>query len=124
MAYCAQKSITPTTTWRTLTGGDSSEWGYLVGTRSASTVNNTEDAKYMMCKVNSISGLLLFPDSFTWPTVSGAPAESTATAINSAEEWDDVPTYTLAEFATFEAAGCVFLPAGGFNATLGVAYTF
>ena len=68
----------------------------------------------MKCKVNGISGLLLFPDSFTWPTGSNAPAESTATKVNTADD-DYTVTYTLAQFATLELAGCVFLPAGGYR---------
>ena len=112
VAYCTSNGITPTTTWRTLTGGSGGEWEYLISTRSASTVGGTEDARYMKCKVNGISGLLLFPDSFIWPTGSNAPAESTATKVNTADD-DYTVTYTLAQFATLELAGCVFLPTGG-----------
>ena len=98
------------TGWRTLS---KDEWTYLIKTRSASTVNSTANARYMKCKVNSISGLLLFPDSFTWPTGSDAPAESTATQVNGTDNF--TVTYTLAQFATLEVAGAVFLPAGGFR---------
>ena len=66
----------------------------------------------MKCQVDSKSGLLLFPDSFAWPTVSGAPEESTATKINN-DNADYSVTYTSAEFAKLESAGAVFLPAGG-----------
>ena len=109
VAYCTSKSITPTTTWYTLS---SDYWGYIINSRSASKINGTANARYMKCQVDSKSGLLLFPDSFTWPTVSGAPAESNATKINN-ENADYSVTYTSAEFATLEAAGAVFLPAGG-----------
>ena len=117
VAYCNSKSITPETTWRTLTLGEkgtSGEWYYILSGRSASKINGTANARYMKCQVNSISGLLLFPDSFAWPTGSGAPAESTATKINQTGA-DYSVAYTSTEFATLEAAGAVFLPAGGYR---------
>ena len=87
------------------------EWNYLLFTRAASTVNGTENARYMKCTFQEKRGLLIFPDEFSWP--SGAGLESNATAINSIDANYDVVIYR--QFAnTLIARGCVFLQADGY----------
>lgn len=75
--------------WRTLTGGNSGEWNYLLNTR---TVNGgtSEGHSYTQGKsVNGKLGIVIYPDGYEGAEYAG-------------DDW-----------ATFEAAGCVFLPAAG-----------
>ena len=74
------------TGWRTLT---SDEWYYLFNTR---TVNNGTGNGYSYTlgkSVNSVLGVVLYPDDYTGSEYAGS------------------------DWPTFEAAGCVFLPAAG-----------
>lgn len=96
----------PESHWRTLT---SDEWNYLINYRAASTINGTRNARYAFIRLTSGSsyrnGLLLFPDTFTWPSVAGsAPTSLNTIYCNS------LPSYTIAQFSALQAAGCVFLP--------------
>ena len=93
--------------WRTLT---SDEWRYLFSDRSASTVCGTADARYCMVQVDSVNGVVLFPDSYVHPAAApalqyinqnGFGATFAANAISSTA-WE-----------AMEAAGAVFLPAAG-----------
>jgi hypothetical protein len=80
------------TGWRALMGSGEGEWYYLLETR---TVNGGKSAGHSYTlgqSVNGVLGLVLYPDDY-----SGA-------------------AYTTgADWAGFEAAGCVFLPAAGFD---------
>ena len=102
--------------WRTLLGGPLGEWNYLLSLRSASTVNGTPDARYAtICLLKGsdrIPGLLLFPDTFSWPSDAGE-APSNINAVSGSRQWSELPAYTLSQFAALEKAGCVFLPAAG-----------
>ena len=72
--------------WRTLT---KDEWTYVFNTR---TVNGGTGSGYSYTKgqsVNSTLGLVIYPDDYTGSEYAGS------------------------DWATFEAAGCVFLPAAG-----------
>ena len=92
--------------WRTLT---SDEWAYLLKTRSASTVNGTENGRYAMAKVNDVGGVILFPDTYTHPDGVAAP-----TGVNATDEYGwEGNSYTAADWTKMESAGCVFLPAAG-----------
>lgn len=81
-------------TWRTLTRN---EWLHLLGR----TVNGDtgEGKSYQRANINSdaadVFGMIVYPDNYT--------AQTTATS------------YTSSEWATMEAAGCVFLPAAGYR---------
>ena len=100
------------TGWRTLTGGDtdSGEWDYLFNSRSASTVNGTANARYAKATVNSVAGVVLFPDSYTHPAGVTAPASINTGNINyAANSWSGE------DWTKMEKAGCVFLPAGGYR---------
>lgn len=78
--------------WRTLTGNNSGEWNYLFNTR---TVNGGQGSGHSYTKgqkVNNVLGVVLYPDDYTGAAYT-----------------------TGANWATFESAGCVFLPAAGWR---------
>ncbi len=96
-------------TWRTLT---KDEWTYLFNTRSASTVNGTENARYAKAYLfGTTHGVIIFPDSYTHPAGVAAPLGINETSYTS---WDG-NQYTATDWAKMEAAGCVFLPAAGWR---------
>jgi len=92
--------------WRTLT---QDEWTYLFNTRSASRVNGVNNARYAKAKVNSVPGVILFPDNYTHPSGVTQP-----TGINSTGNtgWNG-NNYNASDFGKMAAAGAVFLPAAG-----------
>lgn len=101
------------TGWRTLTGGDTDrEWNYLFNTRSASTVNGVNDARYAKAIVNGVNGIVLFPDSYTHPTGVTAPNSINSYNISFANAHN---TWSGDDWTKMEKAGCVFLPAGGYR---------
>lgn len=80
--------------WRTLTGGTGGEWEYLFNTR---TVNGGTGKGYSYTsnqKVNNVLGVVLYPDNYTGELYTTAQSDN---------------------WSTFEAAGCVFLPAAGYR---------
>ncbi len=98
--------------WRTMS---IDEWIYLLETRNASTINGVSNARYMFCRIkiddsNSVPGMLVFSDDFSWPTGT-APVESAATTING--NYGSYTEYEIAEFESLESAGAVFLPEAG-----------
>ena len=87
------------------------EWDYLLNTRSGAK------QKRGFAKINNRCGLILLPDNWTWtPSHPEKPFVPFETAIgyddpeNLAISWT---TYSPDEWLTMEAAGAVFLPAGG-----------
>ena len=95
------------TGWFTL---NKDEWTYLINTRSASTVNGTENGRYAKAKVNDVKGVILFPDTYTHPD-----GVTTPTNVNTTNASFDSNTYTVADWTKMETAGCVFLPAAGYR---------
>ena len=96
-------------TWRTLT---EDEWTYLFNTRSASTVNETANARYAKAYLfGTTHGVIIFPDVYTHPAGVTAPTGINATSSTS---WYG-NKYTATDWAKMEAAGCVFLPAAGWR---------
>lgn len=93
--------------WRTLT---IEEWDYVLNTRTASTVNETVNARYVKATVNDVTGVILFPDSYTHPATVTAP-----TNIGDPSAVFSVNNYTIADWSAMEAVGAVFLPAAGFR---------
>lgn len=84
--------------WRTLTN---SEWEYILDGRDGS--------RFAFAKVNEVYGYLLLPDN--WDTNS-----YNLTHINSAEcPFNEANIISLSDWATLEAKGVVFLPAGGWS---------
>ena len=94
--------------WRTPT---QAEWQYLFNTRSASTINSVNDARYAKGKVNNVYGIILFPDTYTHPAGVALP-----TGINDVGDagWNG-NNYNATNWGKMEAAGCVFLPATGYR---------
>lgn len=92
--------------WRTLT---KDEWTYLFNTRSASTVNSVNNARYAKAKVNGVQGVILFPDSYSHPDGVAQP-----TGINQTGNtgWNG-NNYSASDFGKMGDAGAVFLPAAG-----------
>ena len=78
------------TGWRTLTGGGYGEWEYLFNERTVNGDTGSDHSYTVGQKVNDVLGVVLYPDDYT-----GA-------AYTTGSDW-----------ATFESAGCVFLPAAG-----------
>ena len=97
--------------WYTLDGSDNSgEWYYLFKSRSASTVNGTDNARFAKAYLfGTTHGVILFPDNYTHPAGVAAPAGINKTNNTS---WN-YNQYSAADWAKMEAAGCVFLPAAG-----------
>lgn len=113
-------------TWRTLTMG---EWSYLLTSRaSGSTVNgaliNTSagsttgtvsNARYTLATINSVHGLIIFPNGATFEA-----SEATWRYINNripssyaSTTWTDGTQCTTEQWTALAAKGCVFLPAAG-----------
>ena len=95
----------PANFWSTPSKG---VYDYLRDNRST-TNSLSPGARYTLATINSIRGIIIFPDVYTHPsdvTVGGSPvynANSNCTAtISSTSDWDKM-----------EAAGAVFLPAAG-----------
>lgn len=88
--------------WRTLTYD---EWNYLLFTRNASTVNGTANARFAKATIGSVTGLIVFPDSFTMPTGISVVSSS----INSFAD----NTFTTQQWSQLEGNGALFLPAAG-----------
>ena len=87
------------------------EWVYLLYTRSASTINGTDNARYAKGKVNGAQGMIIFPDSYTHP--SGVTAPTGINGIFSSGWYGN--NYSADDWSKMETAGCVFLPAAGYR---------
>ena len=106
-----------TNLWRTLT---LDEWIWVLGPnsnanpgtncRTSSTVNGTPNARFAKAMVHSISGVVVFPDSYIHP--SGAAAPENINVLNAS--FDSNQWWGTA-WTAMEDAGCVFLPAAGYR---------
>ena len=76
------------TGWRTLT---KAEWEYLFNERTVKGGTGNGHCYTIGKKVNSTNGVVIYPDNYTGAAYAGS-------------DWNN-----------FEAAGCVFLPAGGYR---------
>ena len=92
-------------TWRVLT---SSEWLYLYFYRA--------NASELMgiAQVNGVNGLIILPDDWTCPAdvtfKSGYNSDESGI-----ERYAEYQSFTLEQWSKLEAAGAVFLPAGGYR---------
>lgn len=85
--------------WRTLT---STEWTYLLDGRTSVTT------RYCKAYVNSKTGMVIFPDSYTHPTgVTAVASKNTTYAAFTTNNWSGE------NWTKMEAAGAIFLPAAG-----------
>jgi len=97
--------------WRTLT---KDEWVYVFNTRTgakASTVAETANARYAKATVNSIKGVILFPDGGTF----AASEFTTVASLNKTSAAFTTTTCTADQWTALEAKGCVFLPIAGYR---------
>ena len=93
-------------TWRTLTGGSSGEWKYLLEDRT------NADSKVGYATVGGVTGIIILPDDFTDPNKNNgsdafkpkATTGFTSNVYTSGGNWE-----------AMEAAGAVFLPAAGYR---------
>ena len=89
---------------------NSSEWGGLL----YHYANNQLADCFLKCKVTEGNSewrnLLLFPDSYEWPT-SAVAAPNSEYINNQNLAWSDAPTFTAADAEALLGAGFVFLPA-------------
>lgn len=79
------------TGWRTLTGGIGGEWEYLFNTRTVNGGSGSGKSYTLGQSVNGKLGVVIYPDDYTGSEYAGS------------------------DWSTFEAAGCVFLPAAGYR---------
>ena len=87
------------------------EWTYLLNARTASTINDVENARFVKCTFDTKRGLLIFPDDFVWPGRAGSAPD--ASAINNASaNYDTTIPRQYANELIYR--GCVFLQADGF----------
>lgn len=98
--------------WRTLS---KSEWNYLFNYRSASTINNVANARFVISYVNDRYGVILFPDVYNHPSSLTLPIKQNIN--NKRINTNNINRYGMSEWEQMEQAGCVFLPASGFRAT-------
>ena len=95
--------------WRTLS---SSEWEYIINSRTTSTVNSIENARFAKAYLfGTDHGLILFPDNYIHPDGVAAPTGINATDNTS---WN-ANQYSSTDWAKMEAVGAVFLPTAGYD---------
>lgn len=97
--------------WRTLT---KDEWVYVFNTRTgakASTVAENANIRFAKATVNSIKGVILFPDGGTF----AASEFTTVAALNQGSASFTTTTCTADQWTALEAKGCVFLPNAGYR---------
>ena len=92
--------------WRTLT---KDEWTYVFNTRTASTVNGVDNARYAKAKVSDVQGVILFPDRYIHPTTVAQPVGINNTGSTG---WYG-NNYSADDFALMQDIGAVFLPTTG-----------
>jgi len=103
--------------WRTLTG---EEWHYLLFRRAASKVCDTPNARFAKGIVNSVCGLIIFPDTFAHPLRNHNIIDINITTVGYRGSSGNDNEFTQAEWTLMESAGAVFLPAAGYRDRSGV----
>lgn len=100
--------------WRTLNSGtaSSTEWSYLFNSRTTCKVYNKTNGRYAKAEVNGVKGVILFPDDFSNPTLSGS-SSLTSSNINISSNF--LNTVVLSDWYLLEAAGAAFLPCAGYR---------
>lgn len=99
--------------WYTL-----ASWNHVLTSRSASTINGTANARFGRCTVAGRYGIMIFPDTYTWPASVAAPAAGNINGTGGVS----IGTYTAADWTLLEANGAVFLPAAGYRDGTSVNY--
>lgn len=94
--------------WHTLS---SAEWDWIFETRTGVAVGTANNVRFALAKVNGVNGVMLFPDSFIWPSaITDLPTAAITNNIN----WNNTD-FSLAKWAVLESAGIIFLPAAGYR---------
>lgn len=108
--------------WRTLTGGASNEIDTLFKYRTTRTSNmpdgtNNEQASFIKAQINGINGIILFPDNYVHPTNVYVPLRTRCyNALGTGSDYYfDHFQPNFSDWPKMEAAGAVFLPAGGYR---------
>ena len=87
------------------------EWNTLINTRTVSNTLHT-DARYTLATLDgSYKGLIVFPDHYVHPEGTGF----TAGTYNGASNF--TATVSMEGWAKMEMAGCMFIPAAGYNSS-------
>lgn len=87
--------------WRTLTKDEAE---YLFLTRNASTVNGIPNARYAKAIVNSVRGLIIFPDKYVHPNNIILPQNINNDTLYYTNH------YSAQQWKEMESSGAVFLP--------------
>ena len=99
------------------------EWKYLLNVNNSSasdvgqrsdvvgTILSDKDAYFMKCKVNSVQGVVIFPDGFAWDVTKMGTTPASLNGYTG--NYTANSNYSLLNWTAMEAAGCVFLPAAG-----------
>ncbi len=90
-------------TWKTPMA---TQWNYVLYTRTTTT-----GARYSMVRLkydasNTVPGIIIYPDKFTWPTGVNSFTVDAANVVT------DITSETL---TALEKAGCAFLPVNGYR---------
>lgn len=95
------------------------EWEYVMYTRNATKLNDVYNARFARACISTpdngiVNGLILFPDVYNHPEGVALPVKSSINYTNNNHDatYSD-NTYSVTDWEKMEAAGCVFLPAGG-----------
>ena len=95
------------------------EWEYVMYTRNATKLNGVYNARFARARITTpenvvVNGVILFPDVYNHPADVKLPEKSSInyTNNNHGATYSD-NDYTAEDWQKMEAAGCVFLPAGG-----------
>lgn len=78
------------------------EWQYLVNTRPGN--------RFAKACVNSVNGLIIFPDTYHHPIAQALVKVNVSGSMSYSEN-----TFTLEQWGAMEAAGAIFLPAAGYH---------
>lgn len=95
------------------------EWEYVMFTRNATKLNDVYNARYARASIaitqyERVNGLILFPDVYNHPDGVALPTKTSINYTTDNNGGDYVNNiYTTADWEKMEAAGAVFLPAGG-----------
>ena len=92
--------------WRNMS---QAEWAFVITNRSVSNTLS-DGARFTLATIGgSYKGMILFPDNYTHPDGTGFVAGT----YNASSNY--TATISLEGWAKMEAAGCVFLPAAGYE---------
>lgn len=106
--------------WYTLPGGSGPGWDYLMKTRSASTINDIQNARFTKSLVAGINGIIVFPDVYTHPSDVTLP-DAAGINVTGSEAWNS-NNYSVEAWCKMEAEGAVFFPITGRTANSIVEY--